>query len=117
MKVESTLKDGLKDHGDGRYSLSGHSDHNNIGRLLVNGQQQFIGHKEITINIAEADYANTAGLALLMEWSTWCQANDVNLVYEDPQAKFIEIVDVNNVEQILSFSQSTTPDLMRATGT
>lgn len=101
------MKSALKDNGDGHYTLSGHSDYENIGIMLADGQRQFAGHKNIRIDIAEADYANTPGLALLMEWSTWCLSNNVNLVYENPQAKFIEVVNVNNVEQILSFSQST----------
>lgn len=101
------MKSALKNQGDGRYTLSGHSDYENVGLMLEHGQQQFVDHKNITINIAEADYANTPGLALLMEWSTWCQSHNINLVYENPQAKFIEVVSVNNVEQLLSFSQST----------
>lgn len=110
------MESSLEHHGDGRYTLSGHSDYKNIGRLLLHGQQQFVDHKDITIDIAEADYANTPGLALLMEWSTWCLAMDINLLYENPPAKFMEVVTVNNVEQILSFSRSTAPELVRATG-
>ena len=95
---------GLNYHGHGNFSLSSRADFSNVGRLLVNGQEQFIGHKEITIDVADADCANTAGLALLIEWTTWCQSKGIKLVYEKPQDNLLEIVRVNDVEQVLSFS-------------
>ncbi len=104
MKADSQLDVGLNYHGHGNFSLSNRVDFSNVGRLLVNGQQQFIGHKDITIDVAEADCANTAGLALLMEWSTWCQSNDIKLVYKRPHHSLLEIVKIDDVEQMLSFS-------------
>ncbi len=95
---------GLNYHGHGNFSLSSRADFSNVGRLLVNGQEQFIGHKEIAVDVAVADCANTAGLALLMEWTTWCQSNGIKLVYKRPQPTLLEIVRVNDVEQVLSFS-------------
>ena len=104
MKADSKLDVGLNNHGHGNFSLSGRADLTNIGPLLANGQQQFIGHKEITIDVADADCANTAGLALLIEWSTWCQSNRIKLLYKKPQDNLLEIVKINDVEQVLSFS-------------
>ncbi len=104
MKAHSKLNVGLNYHGHGNFSLSGRADFSNVGRLLVNGQQQFIDHKVIAVDVAEADCANTAGLALLMEWSTWCQSNDIKLVYKKPHHSLHEIVRINDVEQMLSFS-------------
>ena len=95
---------GLNYHGHGNFSLSSRADFSNVGRLLVNGQEQFIGHKEITIDVSGADCANTAGLALLIEWTTWCQSKGIKLVYEKPQDNLLEIVRVNDFEQVLSFS-------------
>ncbi len=104
MKADSKLNVGLNYHGNGNFSLSGRADFSNVGRLLVNGQQQFIDHKVLAVDVAEADCANTAGLALLIEWSTWCQSNRIKLLYKKPQDKLLEIVKINDVEQMLSFS-------------
>ncbi len=104
MKTDSKLNVGLNYQGHGNFSLSGRVDFINVARLLVNGQQQFIDHKMLAVDVAEADCANTAGLALLMEWSTWCQSNDIKLVYKRPHHSLLEIVRINDVEQMLSFS-------------
>ncbi len=104
MKADSKLNVGLNYHGHGNFSLFGRADLTNIGPLLANGHDQFIGYKEITIDVADADCANTAALALLIEWTTWCQSKGIKLVYEKPQDNLLEIVKVNDVEQVLSFS-------------
>jgi len=104
MNAHSKLNVGLNYHGHGNFSLSGRADFSNVGRLLVNGQQQFIDHKVIAVDLAEADCANTAGLALLMEWSTWCQSTDIKLVYKRPHHSLLEMVRIGDVEQMLPFS-------------
>ncbi len=104
MKADSKLNVGLNYQGHGNFSLSGRADFSNVGRLLANGEEQFIDHKVITVDLVEVDCANSAGLALLMEWSTWCQSNGIKLVYKRPQHTLLEIVRINDVEQMLSFS-------------
>ncbi len=104
MKADAKLDVGLNYHGHGNFSLSNRVDFSNVGRLLVNGQQQFIDHKVLAVDVVEADCANTAGLALLMEWSTWCQSNGIKLAYKRPQHNLLQIVRINDIEQMLSFS-------------
>ena len=102
--------------GHGRFSLYGHADVTNVGRLLADGREQFIGLDEITVDLELADCCNTAGLALLMEWSTWCQSCGIKLTYEKPHEDLLEIVRINDVEEVLPFAQLATSNLFRATG-
>jgi len=73
MKDEPAVGIEMDDHGDGKFSLSGSASFSNIGPLLFAGQKLFIGHDKITINLANACFASSAGLALLMEWSSCCR--------------------------------------------
>ncbi len=91
--------------GHGSFSLSGSANVTNVGRLLADGREQFIGLDEISVDLEKADCCNTAGLALLMEWSTWCQLCGIKLIYEKPRDCLLKIVRINDVEQVLSFSQ------------
>ncbi len=95
----------LEDLGHGRFSLFGRADVTNVGQLLADGREQFIGLDGISVDLEKADCCNTAGLALLMEWSTWCQLCGIKLIYEKPRDCLLKIVRINDVEQVLSFSQ------------
>lgn len=90
--------------GHGRFSLNGRADVANVGQLLVEGRDEFIGLEDITIDLDQADCCNTAGLALLMEWSTWCQSQGISLKYDRPREDLLEIVRINDVEEVLPFS-------------
>lgn len=94
----------LEHQGGGSFTLAGRTDFANVGSLLTDGQKQFTGLKKITIDLRDADCASTAGLALLLEWSTWCQARAIKLYYENPRRNLHAIVKVNDLEQVLSLS-------------
>ena len=94
----------LENLGSGRFSLYGHADFTNVARLLADGREQFIGLDDISVNLEMADCCNTAGLALLLEWSTWCNLYGIRLIYIRPQNCLLDIVRINDVEQVLSFS-------------
>lgn len=96
--------DNLVDHGRGQFSLVGCVGLSNAGRLSVNGSQKFLGHESITINLARAECASTVGLALLLEWSSWCGSNGMQLTYELPEADLLAIIEANNVSDMLPIS-------------
>jgi phospholipid transport system transporter-binding protein len=55
-------------HEDGRFLVSGVLDFSTVGDLLEQGGTQFGGHKEVLLDLAQVTRANSAGLALLLEW-------------------------------------------------
>ena len=94
----------LENLGRGRFLLYGRADVTNVGRLLADGRDQFIGLDDISVDLEQSDCSNTAGLALLMEWSTWCQSYGIKLMYRRPPEDLLEIVRINDVEEVLSFA-------------
>ncbi len=90
--------------GAGRFELSGQLDVSNVGDALFTGQNEFVHHDNISIDLAEANCANTAGMALLLEWSTWCGARGKKLAYVEVPARLFELARLNDVEQLLRLS-------------
>jgi phospholipid transport system transporter-binding protein len=112
----ATADAALVSHGRGNFSLSGSMSFDNVNKLLADGQKQFDGYKAIKINLANADCSNTAGLALLLEWSTSCRVAGMNIVYEKAQDNLISLARVNDVERLLCFANHNTGNLLRSTG-
>lgn len=112
----STVDAALISHGRGNFSLSGTTNFGNVSKLLVDGQAQFAASRSIRIHLANADCANTAGLALLLEWSTMCRVIGTNIVYEKPQKNLVDLARINDVERLLCFANHHTGNLLRSTG-
>jgi len=106
----------LKSHGRGNFSMSGSIDFGNVSKLLVDGQAQFAAYKAIKVNLSNADCASTAGLALLLQWSTSCRAIGTNIVYEKAPENLVDLARINDVEQLLCFANQNTGNLLRTTG-
>ena len=94
----------LTDLGEGRFILHGRVDFSNAGDALFTGQSHFNDHANITIDLGQADCASTAGLALLLEWSTWSNANGKRLSYGNAPRGLIDLVELNGVKQLLQMS-------------
>lgn len=95
----------LENIGTGKFSLYGRADITNVGRLLADGREQFIGLDDVSVDLEQSDCGNTAGLALLLEWSTWCRSYGIRLKYRRPPEDLLEIVRINDVDEVLLFSQ------------
>ncbi len=94
----------LVDRGQGSFALRGRLDLSSIGEILVAGQNQCENHEDISIDLTEAECASTAGLALLMEWSTWSVAHGKKLVYKNAASNLLELIEVNGVHKLLQVS-------------
>lgn len=59
--------------GDGNYELSGEMSFDTVDRILEASKQAFQGYEEILVDLTRVTRADSAGLALLLEWKA--QAN------------------------------------------
>lgn len=101
-RSDCNIMDGaLTKLGNGCFRLRGRLDLACAGRVLVAGQKLMRGHEDICIDLQQADCANTAGLALLVEWSTWCAAQGRTLRYRHPADKLLDLIAVNGVGELL----------------
>ena len=61
----------LEDLGEGRFALSGRMAFNTAGKILRESEPRFEQHTMIEVDLSGVSYADSAGLALLLEWITW----------------------------------------------
>ena len=91
----------LTDLGGGAFELQGLIDWSNAGYALAIGQKNFVRHERVLIDMRHADCANTVGIALLLEWSTWSSATGKRLSYNNASSRLIDLVRLNDVEDLL----------------
>lgn len=94
----------LTDLGGGAFELHGRLDFPNVPDALVEGQNKFRPHDDISIDLARSDCVGSAGMALLLEWSAWCTANGKRLSYRSAPSKLIGLARLNDVEQLVHLS-------------
>ena len=92
----------LTNLGNGRFKLRGRLDLSSVGRVLVAGRKLMGGFDSISIDLQQADCANTAGLALLVEWSTWSVAQGKVLRYQNPAGRLLDLIALNGVAELLN---------------
>ena len=95
-------------HGDGRFSLLGAVDFDNAGQVMAEGQKLFADHDSVVMDTAAAEMSSTAGLAVMMEWASWCEIRDIELVYEGIHENALAVAELNGVTMMLPISSTTT---------
>ncbi len=88
-------------HGDGKFSLIGSVDFDNAGQVMAEGQKLFADHGSIVVETSAAEVSSTAGLAVMMEWASWCEIRDKVLVYAGIPAKALAVAEMNGVTMML----------------
>ena len=63
-------------------------------------------HERVTVDVEHADCASTVGMALLLEWSTWSSACGTKLSYTNASSRLIDMVKLNDVEDLLQFTET-----------
>ena len=91
----------LIDRGQGTFALRGRLDLSSIGEMLFTGQNQFEDYENITVDLDEAECASTAGLALLIEWTTWSAVQGKKLAYKNAASNLLDLIEVNGVHKLL----------------
>lgn len=91
----------VRSHGGGRFSLVGIIDFDNAGQIMADGHRLFLGHNNIVVETSSAEVSSTAGLAVMMEWASWCDDRDVVLAYEGFHSSALAVAELNGVAPML----------------
>jgi len=102
--MSTSTKVEIHDLGDGHFSVIGAVNFDNAGRVMAEGQNLFARHKDVVVDASAAEVSNTAGLAVLMEWASWCDVRDIRLVYEGIHANAMAVAELNGVTMMLPLS-------------
>ncbi len=86
---------------DGRASVRGPLTFATVGALLKSGTDFLTGRSSGRIDLAGVQAADSAGLALLVEWLSLSGASGCTLKYENIPAVFLQLARLSDLEPLL----------------
>ena len=91
----------LQDLGEGRFALSGEITFETAERVLLASEEPFEQHTRIEVDLAGVTKADSAGLALLLEWITWANHTVREIRFLSMPERILAIARTTEVEQLL----------------
>ena len=91
----------LNDLGEGRFALIGEMTFETAERILVASEEPFEQHTRIEVDLSGVTRADSAGLALLLEWITWANHTVREIRFLSMPERVLAIARTTEVEQLL----------------
>ena len=91
----------LQDTGEGRFALTGEMTFETAERILLASEEPFEQHTRIEVDLAGVTRADSAGLALLLEWITWANHTVREIRFLSMPERILAIARTTEVEQLL----------------
>ena len=88
--------------GDGRFELSGDVGFADASRLLAEGDAAFAGHDRVEVDLASVARVDSAGLALLLEWTLAARDAGRALAYRNVPPAIASLAGISDVAELLS---------------
>ena len=91
----------LQDLGEGRFALTGEMTFETAERILLASEEPFEQHTRIEVDLEGVTKADSAGLALLLEWITWANHTVREIRFISMPERILAIARTTEVEQLL----------------
>ena len=91
----------LSDNGDGRFVLTGEMTFDTAERILRASEGPFEQHTRIEVDLSGVTKADSAGLALLLEWITWANHTVREIRFEGMPDRVLAIAKTTEVDPLL----------------
>lgn len=92
----------LKETAAGQFALTGKLGFDTVVALLDQGREQFAGKSAIQVNLAGVTHADSAGLALLLEWLREARQQGRTLTYQAVPAQLHALARISEVADWLA---------------
>lgn len=90
----------LQSQGAGRYSISGELRFDSVSALRQQGLSLFAG-RELELDLAGVERADSAALALLLEWMRQGRAAGYTIRYRNLPEQLLAIARASDLEEVL----------------
>ena len=90
----------ISPEGQGQYALSGELSFRTVPGLLREGERLFEGCSAFVLDLQGVDRADSAGLALLLEWLRSCRRRQQDLYFRNLPQALVEIARVSNLDEV-----------------
>ena len=91
----------LKDLRDRRFVLTGEMTFDTAERILHESEEPFEEHTRIEVDLSGIEKADSAGLALLLEWITWANHTVREIRFVDMPERVLAIARTTEVDRLL----------------
>ena len=91
----------LEDLGHGKFALRSDLTFETVTSVLEQSERLFAPHERIGIDMAGVRQADSAGLALLLEWLSWARGADRQIEYENIPRQIIAVAEISAVTGLL----------------
>ncbi|MEO1203547.1 MAG: STAS domain-containing protein [Pseudomonadota bacterium] len=91
----------VEDSGDGRFKIVGDLSFETAEQILKETEKAFGEHTRIEVDLSGVKTADSAGLALLLEWITWANHTVREIRYVDVPERILAIARTTEVEPLL----------------
>lgn len=96
---------GLEDLGHGRFALHCDLTFETVTSLLDESERLFAPHESIGIDMSGVAQADTAGLALLLEWLSRARDAGRQIAYENIPSQISAVAEISEVTELLRGTQ------------
>jgi phospholipid transport system transporter-binding protein len=87
--------------GEGRYALAGDLGFDCAARVLVQGEAAFAGQAEVVVDLSGVTDADSAGLAVLIEWTRAAHAGERRIRFLGMPKRLSAIAHIGGVGKLL----------------
>ena len=101
MRREDHGNNGLEDLGDGRFALNADLTFETVTAMLAESKRLFADHEHVDVDMSGVRQADSAGLALLLEWLSWAQGAGRRIEYRNIPAAIVAVARISEVEALL----------------
>jgi phospholipid transport system transporter-binding protein len=95
----------LLDNGDGSWLLQGELDFASVPSVLTHAGMNMLGKHQVTVDLKGVTRADSAGLALLVEWLRESEIAGNTIKFVNVPAQLLSIARVCGLEEILSLDR------------
>lgn len=97
----------LADCGAGRFELRGDMSFSTAEKILRLSEKLFAKKLSIEVNLAGVQRTDSAGLALLLEWTGWSQRSGAEIRFTEIPQKVLSIAETAELEELLLSNYSS----------
>ena len=86
---------------EGRFELTGAMSFETADRILRSSERLFRGHRKLSVDFSGVDDADSAGLALLIEWKARAQRQGSEILFSGLPQSILAIAKTAEVDHLL----------------
>jgi len=92
----------LEPLGEGRYAVTGELDLASAAAVLAAGSAAFAGQPRVDVDLSRVGRADSAGLAVLIEWTRAARLAGTQITFHALPARMAALARIGGVDQLLT---------------